>query len=68
MQYLYSKLASTGAIQAESSISAINVLKNTSLATEGHAASSATVSQSVSQLLQMMSYYMWLMQTYIYNI
>jgi hypothetical protein len=53
MQYLHSKLASTRTIQAESSISVINVLKNTSLATEGHAASSATV----SQLLQMVSYY-----------
>jgi hypothetical protein len=54
MQYSQSKLASTEAIQAESSISVINVLKNTSLATEGHAASSATA----SQLLQMVSYYM----------
>lgn len=53
MQYLHRKLASTGALHAESSISAINALINTSLATEGHAASSATI----RQLLQMVSYY-----------
>jgi hypothetical protein len=47
MQYLHSMLASTGATQTESSISVINVLINTSLATDGRAASSATM-QSVA--------------------
>jgi hypothetical protein len=52
MQYLHSKLASTGAIQEESSISTINVLINLPLR------DMLLVLPQSSQVLQMVSHHM----------